>query len=65
MDNVAAMSVNKGCCGHPATTPALTVSPEGTQDGKAPAVAPGAEIADHRTGFSEPRLCIFPPTDKH
>ena len=34
-DNVAAMSVNKGCYGHPATTPALTVSPEGTQDGKA------------------------------
>lgn len=43
MENLAAMSVNKACCSHPATA-ALTVSPEGTQDGKAPAVAPGDEV---------------------
>ena len=41
MDNLVAMSVNKGCCGQPATA---ALSPEGTQDGKAPAGAPGAEV---------------------
>ena len=50
MKNVAAISVNKGCCSHQATTAVPTVSLEGTQDGDKWAA-----------GCQAPSHCSHPP----